>query len=127
MFFALQEEDWKKYIPSYSKNNVQRKSRKFKPKKPYTQFPPEIQERKEDISMASGQYFIEKEDREKQKWKWNTVKVTKKRNIEREKKRNEAFIAPKEAKFVSHAPSTNSNPDVNIKRLKKKIKTRTQE
>ena len=61
---ALKEEDWKRFLPQFKKRNVQRK-KAVKPvvKKEKSLFPPAPLPRKEDIQMASGEYFLSKEAR----------------------------------------------------------------
>ena len=60
---ALKEEDWKRFLPQFKKRNVQRKKIKHPEivKKTKTLFPPAPMPRKEDIQMASGEYFLSKE------------------------------------------------------------------
>ncbi|KAL7647959.1 UNVERIFIED_CONTAM: hypothetical protein RMT77_001575 [Armadillidium vulgare] len=119
-------EDWSRYIPTHVNTNVQRKKpKKIRQKKPYTPFPPEMVESKEDQQMESGRYFIEKEEKSKYKGKKTSEEQKKKSSEKRKEKREKAFEAPEEPKFTSHAVSSSSSGfDVNLKQLKKKLKTK---
>ena len=100
-----------------------KKSKKFKEKKPYTPFPPEQLPRKIDIQMAEGKVPVNPKNKEKTKdnkkkhWKSeekkNEVKETQKR------KRSAMYEAPDE---TVQTTKVNSSSDVNIEKLKKKVK-----
>jgi ribosomal RNA assembly protein len=55
----MQSEDWSRFMPQFKKQNIKRKKVKFeRKKKEYTPSPPEQLPRKEDIQMATGEYFL---------------------------------------------------------------------
>ncbi|KAJ9449268.1 KRR1 small subunit processome component [Diplonema papillatum] len=77
----MKNEDWSKYVPQFRKTHQKKrklggdneegapKKKAKKEKKPYTAFPPEQQPRKEDLLMASGEFWRLEQEKEKQKEK----------------------------------------------------------
>jgi ribosomal RNA assembly protein len=96
----MKDEIWDRFLPQFKKQTVKRrktlqeKKQKSK-KKEYTPFPPEQLPRKEDLAMASGEYFLsEKEKKEEaSKKKRDSKEDRKKEKIERQAK---LFEAPAE-------------------------------
>lgn len=92
----MQSENWDKYLPKYKKKNIQSK----KPKKPVIQkktqsvFPPEQTMRKEDMLMESGEYFLNKQERQMKKLEEKKVQQAEKASNKR-KKMEKDFIAPR--------------------------------
>ncbi len=71
---TLQNEDWNRFLPQFTKKNVPRKKPKGKTggeqsqkKKTYTPFPPPQTPSKVDLQLDSGEYFIPKEVTRQQK------------------------------------------------------------
>lgn len=72
-----------------------------------------------DKELASGEYFLTKEQKYARKRKEQTerhIEAAKKR----EERRNKPFVPPEETSYVSAGPSTSSTVDV--QELKEKIK-----
>jgi ribosomal RNA assembly protein len=66
----LAQESWDRFLPQFKKRNVQRKTTKPKSHKvTKSVFPPQPLPRKEDIAMASGEYFLSEEARKEKKLK----------------------------------------------------------
>ncbi|XP_030762095.1 KRR1 small subunit processome component homolog [Sitophilus oryzae] len=118
----LKNENWERFLPKFVNKNISKRKqpKKKKEKKPYVPFPPAQTESKVDKQLATGEYFLNKEQRKikKQKEKDEKHAEAAKR---REEKRNEAFIPPQEP-----GPSTSKKTDtvktmVDIAALKEKI------
>ncbi|CDF91853.1 ZYBA0S14-02696g1_1 [Zygosaccharomyces bailii CLIB 213] len=93
----LANEDWSRFLPMFKKRNVARKKPKNikKEKKIYTPFPPAQLPRKIDKEIESGEYFLNKREKEAKKLEERREKQAEKQK-EREKERRKDFIAPKE-------------------------------
>ncbi|KAL3684521.1 hypothetical protein R1sor_002543 [Riccia sorocarpa] len=126
----LAEQNWDRFLPKFKKRNVKQKKVKEQKKKPYTPFPPPQQPSKVDLQLESGEYFLSAE-----------LKAAKKREAKKEKqevvlaenkrKREAAFIPPKESKKVERSSDageqgnksiTKSDVSVMAESLKKKVK-----
>ena len=113
----LKEENWDRFLPQFKKRNVQRK--KVKPtakaeaqtrsakagKASRSIFPPQQLPRKEDLAMASGEYFLSEEARKEKKLKLQkdnqkTNSLGKKR--EREENLNLELLEDRKAKRGAH-------------------------
>ena len=62
----LAKENWDRFLPKFKKQNVKRKRKQIE-KKEYDPFPPPQRPRKEDIQMATGEYFAKTRKSKKQK------------------------------------------------------------
>ncbi|AQZ14012.1 KRR1 (YCL059C) [Zygosaccharomyces parabailii] len=93
----LANEDWSRFLPMFKKRNVARKKPKNirKEQKIYTPFPPAQLPRKIDKEIESGEYFLNKREKEAKKLEERREKQAEKQK-EREKERRKDFIAPKE-------------------------------
>jgi ribosomal RNA assembly protein len=116
----LRNENWDRFLPKFVNQNISKRKqpKKKKEKKAYTPFPPPQTERKIDKELASGEYFLNKEQKRQKKQKEINEKhaaAAKKR----EEKRNEAFIPPEEPS--TSRQSSNVNSKVDIAALKEKI------
>ncbi|KAL2652688.1 hypothetical protein R1flu_020816 [Riccia fluitans] len=126
----LADQNWDRFLPKFKKRNVKQKKAKEQKKKPYTPFPPPQQPSKVDLQLESGEYFLSAE-----------LKASKKREAKKEKqeevlaenkrKREAAFIPPKETKKVERSSGaaehgnksvTKSNVSAMAESLKKKVK-----
>eukprot|EP00756_Hemistasia_phaeocysticola_P046226 Hpha_TRINITY_DN199_c0_g1::TRINITY_DN199_c0_g1_i1::g.82212::m.82212/K06961/KRR1; ribosomal RNA assembly protein len=81
---AMKNEDWGRFIPQFRKTH-QKKRKKvvdpahpkrgvWKEKGPYSAFPPDQKPRKEDLQMASGEYWRIKDAEDKQRLKEKKLK-----------------------------------------------------
>ncbi|XP_068660262.1 KRR1 small subunit processome component [Aristolochia californica] len=121
---ALQNENWDRFLPKFKKKNVKQKKVKSKEKKPYTPFPPPQQPSKVDIQLESGEYFLSDKTKSAKKWQEKQEKQAEK-TAENKRKREAAFIPPKESSNQDSAKSTEDDKnDVTAmaKSLKKKAK-----
>lgn len=94
---ALKEESWDRFLPNFKKKNVQRKKpKKVGAAKEYTPFPPPMPPSKEDLMLESGEYFLSHEQKAARAKAAQAAKQAAKVE-ERQRQRDEAFVAPKEA------------------------------
>ena len=63
----LAQENWERYLPQFTKRHAPRKKVVIKEKKEYTPFPPEQLPRKEDIAMATGAFWLKKDNDDNKK------------------------------------------------------------
>lgn len=126
----LKDEDWTRFLPKFKSKNVnKRKQPKVrKEKKEYTPFPPPQPESKIDKQLASGEYFLEADQKKakQNKEREDRQKAVSKRKLEQ---RNEEFVAPAESvpkkkkKKEATADPAKAKPEkVDVKALKAKIK-----
>lgn len=118
---ALKNENWERFLPKFKSKNVKRKKVKIKEKKQYTPFPPQQQESKIDKQLASGEYFLKKEE-----------KILKDKHIKKKKqeeavekrkaKRQQAFIPPNENSSEKKKIKTDPATDIDVEAIKKKVK-----
>ncbi|KAE9458447.1 hypothetical protein C3L33_09668, partial [Rhododendron williamsianum] len=92
---ALADENWDRFLPKFKKKNVKQKKVKSKEKKPYTPFPPPQQPSKIDVQLESGEYFLSDQKKSAKKWQEKQEKQTEK-TAENKRKREAAFVPPKE-------------------------------
>ncbi|KAL5221113.1 hypothetical protein ABZP36_025826 [Zizania latifolia] len=122
---ALAHESWDRFLPKFKKKNVKQKKPITKEKKPYTPFPPPQQPSKIDLELESGEYFMSDKKKSAKKWQEKLEKQSEKAE-ENKRKREAAFIPPKEDTAVPYgsAKSTNDNNEIAdmTKSLKKKAK-----
>ncbi|CAG0914858.1 unnamed protein product [Notodromas monacha] len=112
----LKNESWDRFVPKFPNRSVKSKKiqKKKKPKKDYTPFPPEQQESKIDQQIASGEYFLEENERKrKQEYERRQKEVVKTK--ERKEKKMLKFIPPpeRETRVLEE-----KSRDVDIKSLK---------
>lgn len=92
----LQNESWDRFLPQFKSKNVKRKvPLKKKKKKPYTPFPPPQTESKIDKQLASGEYFLKKEERQIKKTSAKQQQAQQKKE-QKEKEKRKLFVPPKE-------------------------------
>lgn len=119
----LKNENWERFLPNFASKNISKRKqpKNKKVKKPYTPFPPPQPESKVDKMLASGEYFLKDEQRNKKK---HEVKEKKQQeaNKARQERRNKAFEAPDESKLVKSSNTLKKPTDVNINDLKKNVK-----
>ncbi|XP_071055843.1 KRR1 small subunit processome component homolog [Onthophagus taurus] len=117
----LRNENWERFLPKFVNKNIsKRKQPKIKKdKKPYTPFPPAQTESKIDKQLASGEYFLNKDQKRVQARKEKDekhIEAAKKR----EERRQQAFIPPEENKSSNNTVK-NDKVKVDIAALKEKI------
>jgi ribosomal RNA assembly protein len=123
---ALENENWDRFLPKFKKKNVQQKKVKTKEKKPYTPFPPPQPPSKMDLELESGEYFLSEKKKSERKWQEKMEKQTEK-TVENKRKREAAFVPPKEKNITNEAGSSRANNEKSevaaiAKSLKKKAK-----
>ncbi|KAF5949413.1 hypothetical protein HYC85_011406 [Camellia sinensis] len=120
---ALANENWDRFLPNFKKKNVKQKKVKSKEKKPYTPFPPPQQPSKIDLQLESGEYFLSDEKKSAKKWQQKQEKQAEK-TAENKRKREEAFVPPKEPTRLVSGTSNDGENDVAAMAtsLKKKAK-----
>ncbi|XP_065357632.1 KRR1 small subunit processome component homolog [Calliphora vicina] len=102
----LANEDWSRFLPKFKNKNIsKRKQPKIKKqKKEYTPFPPAQPESKIDKELASGEYFLNKEQKQARK------------QHERESKQVEASKKQQEKRQKDFIPPTEDLPSSSRKR-----------
>ncbi|XP_019452952.1 PREDICTED: KRR1 small subunit processome component homolog [Lupinus angustifolius] len=119
---ALAQENWDRFLPKFKKKNVKQKKVNTKQKKPYTPFPPPQPPSKVDIQLETGEYFLSDKKKSQKKWQEKQEKQAEK-TAENKRKRDEAFIPPKEpAKLADKSEVANNNVADIAMSLKKKAK-----
>jgi ribosomal RNA assembly protein len=95
----LANENWDRFLPHFKKRNLSKRRVPHKvtdkSKKTYTPFPPPQEKSKVDLQMETGEYFLTKQMKERNK-RERQAEVVREKTAERKKKREEAFEAPKE-------------------------------
>lgn len=93
----LANQNWDRFLPKFKKKNVKQNKNQQKEKKPYTPFPPPQQPSKVDLQLESGEYFLSAEKKAAKKWQEKQEKQSEKA-VENKRKREAAFVPPKEVK-----------------------------
>ena len=116
----LAEEDWSRFLPMFKKRNVARKKpKKIKEKRIYTPFPPAQLPRKVDLEIESGEYFLNKKEKEVKKLTERREEQAAKQ-VEKEAERAKNYVAPKEKEYKNSL----SNPEsISVEKNKKRKKT----
>ncbi|XP_043469556.1 KRR1 small subunit processome component homolog [Leptopilina heterotoma] len=116
---TLKNENWEKYLPKFTTKNISKRKqpKNKKIKKPYTPFPPAQEERIIDKQLASGEYFLTKEQK-RSRAKKQLDKKHEEATKKREEKRAEAFVPPEE----SAKTNEEKKRDFNVNQFKDKVK-----
>ncbi|KAH8237866.1 hypothetical protein KR032_004472 [Drosophila birchii] len=118
----LANEDWSRFLPKFKNKNIsKRKQPKVrKTKKEYTPFPPTQPESKVDKQLASGEYFLNQEQKQAKRQQERSAKQAEaaKRQDER---RNKDFVPPTEEKASTSQKDSSSSSKVDVKALKAKL------
>lgn len=118
----LKNQNWDRFLPKFKNKNVQRKKVKVKEKKAYTPFPPPQTESKIDQQLASGEYFLKKDEKEL-KARENKKQKQQQAGEKRKQKRDESFIPPtEEGATKKKEKKQDAHNEVDIENLKKKVK-----
>ncbi|XP_018330212.1 KRR1 small subunit processome component homolog [Agrilus planipennis] len=117
----LKHENWERFLPKFVNKNVsqRKKPKNKKEKKPYTPLPPPQTESKLDKQLATGEYFLNKEQKRAKKRKEKEEKQAEAAK-RREEKRNEAFAPPVEPELSKIKSKIDTTVDLDA--LKSKIK-----
>ncbi|XP_044733509.1 KRR1 small subunit processome component homolog [Chrysoperla carnea] len=118
----LKNEDWSRFLPTFTNKNISKRKqpKNKKVKKDYTPFPPAQTERKIDKELATGEYFLSKEQKRAKQQKIQEEKHAEAAK-QREERRAKAFNPPEEIKTTNAKPST-SNDKFDINAFKEKVK-----
>lgn len=121
----MKNENWDRFLPEFKKRNVQRKKpRVVKKKKEYTPFPPEQLPRKVDLQMASGEYFLNEEQKTHLELNKKAMELAEKRQVLLQAKKAK-FQPPQEHGLPVYAPSASPiSTSESIEALKAKFKAR---
>jgi ribosomal RNA assembly protein len=116
---ALAQEDWTRFLPTFTKKNV---SKRLKPKKVvdkkkkvYTPFPPPQQPSKIDRQLDTGEYFLNEQQRRKQQLS-TKMKQSKETSTQRRKERNEQLYEKPKQLTSDDTTATTSTKKVSKKR-----------
>lgn len=97
----LAKEDWSRFLPKFHNRNTSKPKKykantaKKKAKKAYTPFPPKPTESKIDLQLASGEYFLSREQKKQRKQQEQAAKQAETSKIQKER-REKDFVPPKE-------------------------------
>jgi ribosomal RNA assembly protein len=119
---ALKSEDWSRFLPQFTKKNVQRKKPlKVRAKKAYTPFPEPQQPSKIDLQLETGEYFASEHQRKRTKLR-DKMESSKLKSAEKRQARAEASETPV-AKQSKTKESKDESSEIPIEeRLKRKLK-----
>jgi len=120
----LANEDWSRFLPKFKNKNIsKRKQPKVKKqKKEYTPFPPSQPESKVDKQLASGEYFLNQEQKQAKRNQERTEKQ-KEAAKRQDERRNKDFVPPTEESASSSRKKEDaaSTSKVDVKALKAKL------
>ncbi|OMP04216.1 Ribosomal RNA assembly KRR1, partial [Corchorus capsularis] len=116
---SLKNENWDRFLSKFKKKNVKTKKVKSKEKKPYTPFPPPQPPSKIDQQLESGEYFLSEKRKLTKKWEEKQEKQAQK-TAENKRKREEAFVPPKEP--VNHDSNKTETDKEDVAALAKSVK-----
>ncbi|XP_076334455.1 KRR1 small subunit processome component homolog dbe isoform X2 [Tachypleus tridentatus] len=118
----LKNENWERFLPKFKSKNISKRKqpKKKRSKGEYTPFPPPQPESKVDKELATGEYFLKEKERKAKKLKEKQEQRSN-AEIKRQEKRSQSFIPPDEP--VHKKKQLQNDPDVDIHKLKKKLKS----
>ena len=119
----LKNENWERFLPKFEHKNLSKRKQplKKKEKKPYTPFPPAPVLSKIDKELESGEYFLKEKERKAKK---AAEKREKQGEAEQKRidKREKSFKPPVEKPAEKNNGGSSNNSDVDVQKLKAKIK-----
>ncbi len=120
----LKGESWDRFLPKFRKINKSKSAKKpvtdntDKAKKDYTPFPPAPQLRKEDLELASGEYFLKPHEKERKVLAEKKVKEEERKAAKAEE-RAKVYTAPEETSLRRDSSEQNSVEKKEVKKEKK--------
>ncbi|XP_066309500.1 KRR1 small subunit processome component-like [Miscanthus floridulus] len=123
---ALATENWDRFLPKFKKKNVKQKKPQTKEKKPYTPFPPPQQPSKIDLELENGEYFMSDKKKSAKKWQEKLEKQSG-RAEENKRKREAAFVPPKENTAGPSESDKNASDNSEIADIAKSLKKKAKE
>lgn len=123
---ALATENWDRFLPKFKKKNVKQKKPQTKEKKPYTPFPPPQQPSKIDLELENGEYFMSDKKKSAKKWQEKLEKQSG-RAEENKRKREAAFVPPKENTAGPSESEKNARDNSEIADIAKSLKKKAKE
>lgn len=119
----LAGESWDRFLPQFKKRNLSKRRVPLKvtdkSKKTYTPFPPAQEKSKIDLQIESGEYFLNKQAKERAV-REERLEKQKEKQIEKQKARAQDFIAPKEDGEKKSKKRKHDREDGEAKKEKKK-------
>lgn len=119
----LANEDWSRFLPKFKNKNISKRKqpKNKKPKKEYTPFPPAQPESKIDKQLASGEYFLNKEQKQAKKQQERNVKQAEAAK-KQDERRDKDFVAPVEEPLnTTRKRAAEEISKVDVKALKAKL------
>uniref|UniRef100_T1GK18 KRR1 small subunit processome component n=1 Tax=Megaselia scalaris TaxID=36166 RepID=T1GK18_MEGSC len=119
----ITNEDWSRFLPKFKNKNISKRKqpKNKKVKKEYTPFPPAQPESKIDKQLASGEYFLSKEQKRAKQNKERDVKQAEAKKKQQER-REKDFVPPVEPTPGPSGVKRKADVEkVDVKNLKAKI------
>ncbi|XP_004536330.1 KRR1 small subunit processome component homolog [Ceratitis capitata] len=119
----LANEDWSRFLPKFKNKNISKRKqpKNKKPKKEYTPFPPAQAESKVDKQLASGEYFLSKEQKQARKQQERNTKQSEAAK-KQEERRNQDFVPPTEdGPSTSRKRPAEDSKKLDVKAIKAKV------
>lgn len=119
----LANEDWSRFLPKFKNKNISKRKqpKNKKLKKEYTPFPPAQPESKIDKQLASGEYFLNKEQKQAKKQQERNVKQAEAAK-KQDERRNKDFVPPVEEPLnANRKRAAEESSKVDVKALKAKL------
>ncbi|XP_023170449.1 KRR1 small subunit processome component homolog [Drosophila hydei] len=118
----LANEDWSRFLPKFKNKNISKRKqpKNKKPKKEYTPFPPQQPESKIDKQLATGEYFLNKEQKQAKRQQERTAKQVEAAK-KQDERRNKDFVPPTEDTIGSSRKRPAEDNKVDVQALKAKL------
>ncbi|ALC39599.1 dbe [Drosophila busckii] len=115
----LANEDWSRFLPKFKNKNISKRKqpKNKKTKKEYTPFPPAQPESKIDKQLATGEYFLNREQKQAKKDQDRSAKQVEAAKKQSEK-RNKDFVPPTEEPTTSKRKADDDKVDVSALKAK---------
>jgi len=121
----LAGESWDRFLPHFKKRNLSKRRVPLKvtdkSKKVYTPFPPPQEKSKVDLQIETGEYFLNKQAKDRAV-KEERDEKQKEKKVEKLKEREKAFVAPEEDREKKEKKRKRSKPDGEEESEKRKEK-----